>query len=202
MTAIKLLFTSFVAIGNCILASYSGGCPETVQPSLPTRARVDHIWRLQTMRCLFSSRMALHLTSMLATVHCSSAYLSTIKGAYPSVAVLLLACLTALDSFCHLPTVTSRLQHLLTCTTKSLMARSCTSMFTARHDITADLTTAPTGFIVCLCTLLRARLLSTEATLRSTHVRTGRTGTSMTDLVTRMRTLLRKHPFSSTCLPT
>ena len=202
MTTIKSLLTSLVTVGDFVLACCSGGCPETVQPRLATRTSIDHIWRSRAMRCLFSSWMTLRLTSMLATVHCSSTYLSTIKCADPSVAVLLLACITAPDGFGNLPTVASGLQLFLTCTTKSLMARSRTCMFTTRHYITADLTTAPTSFIICLRTLLRARLLSTKATLQSAYVRTGRAGTSMTNLVTRMRTLLRKYSFSSTCLAT
>lgn len=138
---------------------------------------------------------------MLATVHCSPAYLSAIKCAYPSITVLLLASLAALGIFCHFPTIAGRLHLLSACATKSLVTRFRTSVFATRHDISTDLTTAPACFVISLRTLFRACLLPTEATLQSAHVCTRSTGTSMANLVTRMGTFLRKHSFSSTRLP-
>jgi hypothetical protein len=145
--------------------------------------------------------MALHLTLVLATVHCSPANLSAIKCAYPSITVLLLASLAAFGIFCHFPTIAGRLHLLSARATKSLMTRCGTIMLATRHDISTYLATAPAYFVISLRTLFRARLLPTEATLQRAHMCTSSTGTSMANLVTRMWTSLRKHSFSSTRLP-
>lgn len=145
--------------------------------------------------------MTLRLALMLATIHHSPAYLSAIECASPSVAVLLYALFTALNVSRHLPAIASRLHLFFTCAAKPLMTGSHARMLAARHGISTDLTTAPTRFVICLGTLSRARLLPTETALLRAHMRTRRTRASMTNLVTGVRTRLRKHSFSSTRLP-
>lgn len=170
MTAVESLFTLLVAVGNALLAACPCRSPKDIQASLTARTSCDHVRRSRAVWCLFNSWMARLLTLMLATVHCSPAYLSAIKCANPRITVLLLASLAALDIFCHFPTIAGRLHLLSACATEPLMARLRTSMFATRHDITTDLTTAPACFVAGLRTLLRARLLPTEATLQSAHM--------------------------------
>ena len=113
------------------------------------------------------------------------------------VACNFVATVSTQESFLDLTTVTTSIHTFFTSSTETLVAGSRTLVFSAGHEITTDLTTAPAVFIVSVGTAASRLVLAAETSLSGTHMGTRRARASMTSQLTRMRAFANSFPATS-----
>jgi hypothetical protein len=109
------------------------------------------------------------------------------------------AAITAKNVLFHFATITTSWQANLAGPARTFVAWPRTRMFTTSQGRVANLPTRPGRTVVSLSTSFGGLVLATKAGLSRTHMRTWRTGTSMTRKLAWMRTFL--DPFPTTRLP-
>ena len=124
---------------------------------------------------------------------------STSRIRVKHMAFLLLTTVAAQHFFFHLTAIAPRRYTHLASTAKAFVTHIIMPMLAARHDLTADLATAPAADIVRLGAALCNLVFAAKAYLYRTHVTTRRTRTSMTGQLTWMRAL--SGALFATCLP-
>lgn len=96
--------------------------------------------------------------------------------------------------------IATRVNQYLAAPTQSLMTASLAIVLSTGKKIITDLPTTPSAIVVRILTPSRRGVLPTKTWQGRPHVRTRRTWSSMTDKLTRMRTM--SHPRFGAGLPT
>jgi hypothetical protein len=146
--------------------------------------------------------MARLLTVVNATIKGAIASIGTSEHASPFLDNILailrgmlsatcdfVSAISAKQSLFDLATVAASIDADFTSSTETLVARSWTFVFSTGHKITADFTTAPAILVISVGTSAGRLMLAAETRLCGTHVGTGRTRSSVTGQLTRMRAL-------------
>jgi len=162
----------------------------------------DDIRRSRAMAGIGVLRVTALLAMMATAVKGSIAGIHTFEPAKPVfgevlsifrcgllVACLFVSTVAAENVLFDLAAVTARIDANFASATKTLMARSGTVVFPTRHDIVADLPTAPAILIIGIDTSSCGLVLATETHLCRTHVGTPRAGTGVAGELARVRTL-------------
>jgi len=156
--------------------------------------------------------VACFLALMLSAIERSFARVCTSESTFPALrgscshgipgsnAWLLIRLVATSHSPLKFSTVAAAVHIDLTCTAETLVARPLACVFTAGHQITADLAAAPSSIVVRLYTSSRGRILAAVAALHRTNMSTWRTRTGMTEKLARVRALLREHTMLATGL--
>lgn len=152
--------------------------------------------------------MTLLLTTMFPAIVHPAASLTTINHAKPPIDVdivfwprlchlhhtlLLIPSFTAGDRLFHLSTITASIHRCIASSTKPFVTFPPASVFSTWHQITANLSTTPSGSITRIDAALADRLLTAEAALYRAHVGTRWARSSVTKELTWMRALLRQN---------
>lgn len=146
--------------------------------------------------------MARFFANVNATIVLPTTSLSAVKQANPGMTIFFVRPFVARHGFFDLSTVTFHLEFDRTSTTNALVTRSLAGVLAARHDITTDLTTTPSGFVVSIEASSRGGLLAAKAALYRTYACTWWTRPGMAELVARMWACFWKRSVSATSLTT
>lgn len=145
------------------------------------------------MRCMELLGVATLLARMFPAVILPLTFIIALKGPGPfldiqriasivdiSSAWLLVSTVITDNRLLDLSTITSTVDSNFAGSAQSLMARPRVSVFTARHQISTDLATAPPNVVIGIDTSPGCGFLATKAALNRTHMGTWRTRTSVT----------------------
>jgi hypothetical protein len=161
----KCLPTRFVAIRYWVFASRAWFTGHIAQSSLAARTAGNYIWGSRTVRRLRILWMASQLANVLPAVERTSTLIGTLERPYPClycssavrsdmrlVALLLFFSVMTHDVFLYLTTIAACRYPYLTGTARPVVTRSFASVFSARHQASADVIAAPTVLVISVDT--------------------------------------------------
>lgn len=155
---------------------------------LATGAVSYHVNRSGTVWCSRILRVTRLLATVDAAIHGVVTHVSTVEGAHPICALLLLTSIVTFQLLLNLATIASCVNFGGASTTKAFMAGALTCVLATGHHIATYSPASPTGLVIGFHTASCSLLLPAEATLFRTHGRARWTWTGVAKKVTGMRT--------------
>lgn len=202
MSTGQLPTTLLLTARDWILAVGTNLPSKIFECSLATGAVSYNVDRPGTVRRSRILRMTRLLATVNATIHDIVTHVSTVEGAHPICALLLLTSSITFQLLLDFATIAPCINFGSTSTTKAFMAGTLTCVLTTGHHVAAFCTASPAGLVIGFHTASGSLLLPAEATLFRTHGRARWAWTGVTKKVTGVRTCLGELSLTATGLST